>query len=150
MDKVMLIFFLLIANFSVASIEKFSTSRPNEKGEPTKVLVSFYITDIESIDNKNQSFTLDVIIRLKWDDPRLSEEHGPIPLNTIWHPNVQIYNLRDVDARFPEIATILQDGTVQYIQRYHAILSSHLNFKDFPFDVQTLTISLISFVGLIF
>jgi hypothetical protein len=34
---------------------------------------------------------------------------------------------------------------VQYTQRYYATLTSHLDFKDFPFDVQTLPISLVSF-----
>ncbi len=145
MNKTLLIFLLLIANFSNVWAEEFSRSRPNEKEGPTKVLVSFYVTDIEGIDNKEQSFTLDVIIRLKWNDDRLSEAKGPIPLNTIWHPNVQIYNLRDVESRFPKVAIILKDGTIQYTQRYYATLSSHLDFTDFPFDVQTLSISLLSF-----
>ncbi len=121
------------------------TSRPVAENGPTKVLVSLYVTDIENIDNKNQSFTIDVIVRLKWRDPRLTGNNGQILLNSIWHPNIQIYNLRDVDARFPEIATIQDGGNIQYTQRYHAVLSNHLDFTDFPFDVQTLTLSLISF-----
>jgi len=66
-------------------------------------------------------------------------------LNAIWHPNAQIYNLRDVEARFPEAVKVLNDGAVQYTQRYYARLSSPLDFKDFPFDVQTLPISLLAF-----
>jgi hypothetical protein len=145
MSKIILILFLLLANISNAQPVEFPKSRPNENQGPTKVFVAFYIIDIEDIDNKRQSFTADVVIRLKWNDPRLSEVKGPVPLNSIWNPNVLIYNLRDAETRLPEIVTKLNDGTVQYTQRYYAKLSSHLNFKDFPFDEQILSISLLAF-----
>ena len=124
---------------------EFPRTRPSENDGPTKVLVAFYILNIEKIDNKNHNFTADVVIRLRWNDPRLSDVNQPIPLNQVWNPNVQIYNLREVEARFPEVVTVLKGGMIQYTQRYYAKLSSHLDFKDFPFDVQTLPISLLSF-----
>lgn len=145
MYKILLIISLVLTNFSFAQSTEYPKTRPNEKEGPTKVSVAFYIIDIEDIDNKKQSFTADVVIRLKWNDPRLSDAKGPIPLNAIWNPNVQIYNLRDSETRLPEIVTILNDGTVQYTQRYYAKLSSHLDFKDFPFDEQVLSISLLAF-----
>ena len=122
-------------------------ARPDQNGLPTKVTVSYYILDIEEIDNKNQSFTIDLIIRLKWKDERLLHETGDIrvPIQEIWNPNVYFFNLRDAETRLPEIVNISQDGTVQYTQRYYAILGSPLNFKEFPFDVQTLTVSVIAF-----
>ena len=120
-------------------------SRPISNGEATKVLVSFYFIDITEIDNKEQSFTLDVVVRLKWKDPRLPKESETMSINSIWQPNLQIYNSRNVEKRLPEIAYIMPDQTVQYTQRYFAKLSSPLDFKEFPFDVQTLRITLISF-----
>jgi len=145
MYKILLIISLVLTISSFAQSIEYPKTRPNEKEGPTKVSVAFYIIDIEDIDNKKQSFTADVVIRLKWNDPRLSDAKGPIPLNAIWNPNVQIYNLRDSETRLPEIVTILNDRTVQYTQRYYAKLSSHLDFKDFPFDEQTLSISLLAF-----
>jgi hypothetical protein len=145
MNKILIILMLFLISFANAQTANFPTSRPDDKGEPTKVLVGFYIADIEAIDSKDQSFTLDLFIRLKWKDSRLSDAKGLIPLNTIWQPSIQIFNLRDIETRFPEAVTILEDGTVQYTQRYHATLSSQLDFKNFPFDVQTLPITLVSF-----
>lgn len=144
MNKILLITFLLFANFSDTKAEEFSRSRPAENNGPTKVMISLYVIDIEDVDNKDQSFTLDIVIRYKWKDSRLTGMENPIPLHSIWYPNIQIYNLRDMEKRFPEIVTV-HDGTVQYTQRYYATLSSPLDFKEFPFDVQKLPITLLAF-----
>lgn len=140
-----MILILISINSLIAQNSGFPKSRPDENKGSTKVHVAFYIIDVGDIDNKQQYFTADVVIRLKWSDPRLSDVNGPVPLNAIWNPNVQIYNLRDANTRLPEIVTILKGGIVQYTQRYYAKLSSHLNFKYFPFDEQILSISLLAF-----
>ncbi len=145
MNKILIILLLLLGSISNAQIEQLPKSRPNSIDGPTKVLVGLYVLDIVAIDNKEQSFTADVVIRLKWDDPRITNVKEPIPLNKIWNPNVQIYNLREVESRFPKIVTILNNNTVQYIQRYYAKLSNHLDFREFPFDEQVLQISLLAF-----
>ena len=145
MKNLLIIFLIFIASIHYVSAEGYPKSRPNESDGPTIVKIAFYIIDIENIDNKKQSFTADVIIRLKWKDSRLSGIEVPIPLNAIWNPKIQIYNLRDVDARFPEVVKILKGDTIQYTQRYYATLSSPLDFSEFPFDVQTLPITLLSF-----
>lgn len=136
---------LFIAGLLNAQIIDSPTSRPAAEEGPTKVLVSFYIIDIADIDNKTQSFTIDIFIRLKWKDTRLPATTGTLPLNSVWNPNVQIFNLRDVETRFEEKVSVHNDGTIQYNQRYYATLSSPLDFKEFPFDKQTLPISLMAF-----
>ena len=102
MNKVLVLIMLFSTFISKAQSTDLPKSRPHEQGKPTEVKVALYVLDIEGIDNKKQSFTLDMIMRFKWSDPRLSNEQGMIPLNTIWHPNVQIYNLRNVETRFAE------------------------------------------------
>ena len=145
MYKILIIVILVSTYLLNAQPNEFPKSRPNEKEGPTEVLVAFYIIDIEDIDNKKQSFTADVVIRLKWSDPRLSDVKRQVPLNAIWNPNIHIYNLQDSETRLPEIVTILNEGTVQYTQRYYAKLNCQLDFKDFPFDEQILSISLLAF-----
>jgi len=136
---------LMLVNIAIGQTKDYPRTRPGVDGKPTQILIGFYVLDIEGINSKEQSFMVDVFIRLKWKDPRITGKNGPISLNDIWHPNIQLFNLRDFETRFPESVTVLDDGTVQYIQRYHAKLSSHLNFKEFPFDIQTLPISLVAF-----
>ncbi len=145
MKKSLAILLIFITSITFINAEVYPTTRPIEANGPTEVYVSFYVIDFEKIDNIDQSFTLDIVIRLRWNDQRLANKEGTIPLKSIWNPNIQIYNLRDIDKRFPEIVIAQQDGSIQYTQRYHTTLSSPLNFTDFPFDIQTLPITLLSF-----
>ena len=111
---------MIIGHFSFVQAESYPKDRPNASDGPTKIEVGLYILDIEDVDNKEQSFTADVIIRLQWKDNRLAGIESPLSLHAIWNPRIQIYNLRDVDTRFPEVVQINQDGTVQYTQRYRS------------------------------
>jgi len=145
MKKVIsLLIFLSLWTYKLQAEEDFS-SRPSIDGKPTKVYVSFYVLDIESVDNKKQCFTLDLIIRLKWKDERFADQNTAIPLNKIWNPNIQLYNMRKMWKRFPEVVVPQADSMMQYTQRYYVTLSSKLNFKNFPFDEQDLPIKLLSF-----
>jgi len=146
MNKLLIAFFLVFSNIIHAQEQIFPKTRPLAKEGPTKVLVSLYIIDIENIDNKKQSFTADFIVRLRWKDPRLADVKRSIPIKSVWNPNTLIYNLRgDDETRFPEVVTILDSGLVEYKQRYYANLGNSLDFSDFPFDKQTLTISFVAF-----
>jgi hypothetical protein len=145
MKNVIIIGFLFLAQFIAAQDLVFPKTRPGEDNKPTKINVSYYILDIEEIDNKRQNFTIDIIIRLKWIDDRIKNEYSRVPLNDIWNPNIHIYNLREQDVRFPEVVSIAENGIVRYTQRYHATLNNALDFREFPFDVQTLKVSLMSF-----
>ena len=127
------------------SANEFPKTRPNDNNGSTKVEVSLYVIDIENVDNKNQSFTADVVVRLKWKDEGLAGTKGPIPLNSIWNPNIQIYNLRNFETHFPLAVKVSNDGWVQYTQRYYTTMSSPLDFTEFPFDQQKLPISLLAF-----
>jgi len=137
-------FFLVLWSFNLLAQDSLF-SRPSLNGEPTKVYVSFYVLDIENIDNKKQCFTLDLIIRLKWKDERLAANNKAMPLSKVWNPNIQLYNMRKMWKRFPEVVLPIGDSVVQYTQRYYVTLSSKLNFKEFPFDEQKLPIKLLSF-----
>lgn len=141
----LLFLFLLITNFLTAQTQKFPTTHPSTENGPINVFISLYVMDVESINNKKQSFTLDVIIKYEWKDERIKNVEGSFPLNSVWHPNVQLYNLRDVETRFPKFVSIQKDGTITYTQRYYATLRSHLDFRNFPYDTQTLPVTFVAF-----
>ena len=121
------------------------TMRPASQSGPTKVLISLYTLNIESIDNLQQTFTIDFVVRLKWQDSRLSGMASGMPLSQVWHPNVHIYNLRESETRLPETIRVLPGDTVQYSQRYFCQLTAFLDFRNFPFDRQTLPVTLLAF-----
>jgi hypothetical protein len=128
------------------------TTRPNATGEPTPVRVSFYVLDIEAIDDAKQSVTIDFVMDLRWQDPRLGEisRNAGIPcrfaLDAVWNPAVQIFNQRRVWARLPAQVQVTSDGEVAYGQRYYGTLASRLRLQAFPFDVQSLPINVVSFL----
>ena len=128
------------------------TTRPDAAGAPVRVRVSFYILDIEAIDDARQSLTIDFVIGLRWEDPRLGEisRNAGIPcrfaLDAVWNPAVQIFNQRRVWARLPAQVQATADGEVAYTQRYYGTLASPLSLQDFPFDLQSLPINVVSFL----
>ncbi len=128
-----------------------ATTRPEPNNEPTPVNVSFYVLDIEAIDDAKQSLTIDFVMSLRWRDPRLGEvsEKAGIPclfgLDAIWNPGVQIFNQRRIWTRLPKQVQVAPDGEVLYDQRYYGTLASPLKLQEFPFDVQSLPINVVSF-----
>lgn len=137
-----LFFVLLIFVNSLSANDYNPQQRPTDK--PTKVEFRIFIADIESIDNIGQKFSTDFFLRLVWEDKRLIGRVGAIPINEIWNPYIQIFNSRDVDIRLPEVATVFEGGKVRYVQRYYGTFASMLNFKNFPFDTQTLELKFLS------
>lgn len=51
--------------------QKIEITKPDPEGTPTEVQVSFYVVNIESIDNVGQNYTVDFILILSWQDARL-------------------------------------------------------------------------------
>ncbi len=139
----LIIFFASVNSFFAKS--DFPTSRPDADKGATIVNISLYVMDIESIDNKKQSFNIDLIVSFSWKDERLKGVEGNFPLSDVWYPNVQLFNMRDVETRFPKIVKINKDGTVEYTQRYYAVLRTRLDFTEFPFDVQKLPVTFVAF-----
>jgi len=133
------------ASMGNAAADESLQSRPDPDGTPTRVEVGLYIIDISQIDGVGQSFTADCVLQLRWKDPRITGQDARFTLDQVWHPNVEIYNLRSHDKMFDEFVAVLPDGTVQYTQKYHAELASPIDYHDFPFDSQGLSITLVSF-----
>jgi len=120
--------------------------RPDPPGTPTKVLVAPYVIDIENINSAKQQFTIDLVLSLEWKDSRLAGRQRRLSLNEIWHPQAYLYNQRLVRKFLPDVVEISPDGTVLYMQRYYGHLASRLDLRDFPFDRQTLPITVVSFL----
>ncbi len=141
----MLAFMLLLffSNFAKANIEN-SNLRPDSNGTATKVEVSIFVLDIEEIDNLKQDFTADFLVLTRWKDARLAGDERKEYIEDIWSPNIEVLNGRNLKELFPQNVEIDKEGNVQYRQRYYGNMSSQLDLKKFPFDTQTLTISLVS------
>jgi hypothetical protein len=122
-------------------------SRPDPEGVPTKVSIGGYLMDLAGVDDVDQTFSADFFLWYAWHDPRLAlkdagdtGEPRIFSYQQIWHPVIEIFNQRDLKARYDEMLRVDAAGNVQFIQRYTGDLSTPLQHKDFPFDSQELEI----------
>ncbi len=121
---------------------------PHAEGEgPTEVRVGFYLIDVLSINDVEESFSADFALILKWRDPRLSDPAlglvgTQVPLGSVWSPSIHVVNDKSLRLAWPRILQIEADGAITYRQRYQGEVSSRLDLRRFPMDVQELAVEL--------
>lgn len=125
-----------------------SPMRPEAEGGPTKVGYAFWLADITRIDSVAQTFSANLVVVLRWKDPRLTHA-GPgtrqYALDDVWHPRLLIANdAGDTDGSLPEIVDVATDGTAVYRQRFIGSFSQALNLRQFPFDQDTFAVRMVS------
>jgi hypothetical protein len=116
------------------------------------VAFRLYLIDIDRIDDVQQRFNVDMFVTIAWQDPRLalpeaerSGRNRTLQLDEIWQPRGLIVNDRGLVPKFPRVVDVDDLGNVVYRQRLSGALSAGLDFKEFPFDTQNLSIDLISY-----
>jgi len=126
--------------------------RPNSASGKTEVSLRVYLLDIDAIDDVNERFTVDLIARATWHDPRLalpedrrSGQNRIVPLDDIWSPHALIVNSRELTPHLKQVADIDDLGNVEYTQRYSGELTVDLQLEEFPFDVQRLPIEIVAY-----
>lgn len=131
--------------------DSITKTRPSPKGTPTDVGLGLFFIDVRDINSLKQTFTVDVIVSLNWNDPRLSEkslgrslEDCNVKLNEIWHPDLSSLNRVEAKQIKEDVIYIDRDGNVNVRQRYKGRLFSEFDLKNFPFDNQILHLILLS------
>ena len=119
---------------------------PNVDGQPVKVAIGLVIINIPSIDVADEHFLVDGYLFARWRDPRLAHppRPGDLPVrygpDQIWHPRPEIVNAVRPRERQDVTLEADADGTVHYLARFDAEVSSKFFLRSFPFDRQTLQI----------
>jgi hypothetical protein len=128
---------------------------------PTEVSVGAYLIGLSRVSAPSEafpSFEVEMFIDLSWRDHRLAfgsetdqpmvflEEEAEEKLSEIWSPDIEIQN--EVEQRTTDsiVLYIFPDGTVQYEERFGAVLNADLDLRRFPFDKQVLDLEIQSFV----
>ncbi|MBS0616316.1 MAG: hypothetical protein JSR58_07195 [Verrucomicrobia bacterium] len=155
MRKLLFVLLLLFAA-RIHSEEVNITTPPVDL--PVRVECSFYLLDLVSILDKEESFSADIYFSCDWKDTRLSftptegqtakvflDESALDMLKTIWWPQIEFINAGKLD--YTEHALfIYPDGKVEYNIALTGIFRSHLDLTKFPFDFQSLPIKIDSFL----
>ena len=119
--------------------------RPDPPGTATTIGVGLGLTDLNSIDDVNQTITLDALLTLQWTDHRLDGAAGcRFDRSAIWTPDIQLINSATTQARQPPQALVNRDGRVISTIRYVATIASTANISKFPFDERTIVLQLAS------
>ena len=128
---------------------------------PTEVAIGAYLIGLSRVSEPSEPFPtyeVEMFVNATWHDPRLAfgdaaasphvfqEQEAEKKLSEIWSPDLEIEN--EVEQRRTESVelTIQPDGSVDYEERFGAILNAEFDLRKFFFDRQTLDIELQSFV----
>jgi Neurotransmitter-gated ion-channel ligand binding domain/Neurotransmitter-gated ion-channel transmembrane region len=118
-------------------------AQPSET--PKQIKTAVFIVDVRDIDGARQSFSADVLIRLRWKDEKLAgNQKRFLPLSAAWHPNVQIVNRISVQTTLPEGLEVDEQGNVIYRQRFIGQFGCTMDLREFPFDRQEFPIRLVA------
>jgi hypothetical protein len=122
--------------------------RPRAQDGPTQVSVGIWIADITGIDSAQQTFTAEIGVVLRWEDPRLAHPGSGVvryPIEQVWHPRISIVNETNaVSRKFPDMAEVEPDGRVICRQRYAGAFTQSLRLGSFPFDRQTFRLQFVA------
>lgn len=134
---------------------------PAEPGESVLVMVDFYLVAVTDIDLTSQRFTVITSRVIQWNDQRLAFDpekvgRGSVEftnqaalevLRAMWNPTVSIANrYYDNSPLFADILlTIYHSGLVTYEIEDSVSASYTADLHHFPFDSQTLTLTLSTF-----
>ncbi len=129
-----------------AERNEITATRPHPRGQPTTVRVGIYVFDVTGVNDVEGTFAADVIVHLRWTDPRLVRDVGEprtFDLTDVWHPRIQIANEQRAFRKFTEQVDVTSDGGVTYRQRFSGTFVVSLDLRDFPVDEQVLPVRLV-------
>jgi hypothetical protein len=122
-------------------------SPPFNASGRVEVNVALHILNLSSIDEVTERFDVTGYLLAQWRDPRLAyqptgryDRYRTLAKNSVWRPRLVIINA--VVPRQPfDISLLVQpDGSVIYIERFDALMTSTFRLRSFPFDEQRLEI----------
>ncbi len=137
-------------DLQMSSVSNGRHIRPGDRSIPTPVNVSVFMVDILDIDDVNRTITMDYFLYQTWEDPRLSKESFPersdlldLKISDIWNPRLAWMNRQDHKIQESSIQ-VTDSGTVRYRQRCLDTFTAPLDLREFPFDSQEITLSILS------
>lgn len=123
---------------------------PPEGDGPVRVSIGFFLSDINEIDERRESFEFEAILTLQWRDPR--QAFDPADVGTAqrifqgsyqfaevydgWWPQLMLANESGGFDSQAVLLRIAPDGTTTLIQEINAVAEMPMQLRRFPFDRQ--------------
>jgi hypothetical protein len=120
---------------------------PISDGKTIPVTLEMRITNISDIDEVSQHFKLVAYLIAQWKDGRLAftpsapwDRYHSYSPGEVWCPHFDFVNAIVPHSAYDVSIRAYPDGTVKYLERSSAELSSTFRLKIFPFERQNLVI----------
>jgi hypothetical protein len=141
----------VVAPLRTAATEPFLLGPPLDGG-PAVVRASFYLRDINEIDDEAETFEFMGVLTLKWRDRRqafdpaaagVSEKvyQGAYQFNEVfdgWFPQVVLVNESGLYEKNGVVLRVRPDGTLILTETLNAVAEADLDLTRYPFDRQRL------------
>jgi hypothetical protein len=112
---------------------------PTEDGEPMIVYMAFGIINIYDINDSRQNLSLNLVGKIRWNDPRLTHDGPGIikrKIDKIWYPVLIVPSMQHSSLSIPRFVEIYPNGDVVYRVNTSVIYSSPMDLRNYPFDRQ--------------
>jgi hypothetical protein len=121
----------------------------------TTVTVDFFLLNLNSVDEKDETFDADLYLEYEWDDPRLAHDGSEEQLfadaavdeklTSMWWPQIEYVNTAEPTVTNQSLE-VFPSGHVKYTVGLTSTFRTGLDLRRFPFDSQVLAIRLQSFL----
>ncbi|KAM7146230.1 5-hydroxytryptamine receptor 3A-like [Macrochelys suwanniensis] len=124
--------------------------------EPLKVEIQFLLLSILSVTEKLQTVTFYFLVDMEWENVFVTWNPQDfcnisnliLPVDTFWSPYIIIFEQVDEEKSLSRpFLSITHNGIVSTTQQHHVTIACNLEMHKFPFDIQTCSISLFSFMN---
>lgn len=155
-----LIVLLMICDTKPLNADGESNLLPPNTEAQTNVAINLFISDILSIDEKEETFEVDGFLSAEWVDSRLAfdqEEFG-YPWKTyrnemvtkkleedIWWPDLYLVYSKGNRRIINSFIEVYPDGLVHYEERFEATIKQPFFLEGFPFDSHVLDLTISTF-----
>ena len=121
----------------------------------TTVTVDFYLLNLNAVDEREETFDADLYLEYEWDDPRLAHDgveeqlfaDGAVDdkFTSMWWPQIEYVNTSKPTITNQSLE-IFPSGHVKYTVGLTSTFRTALDLRRFPFDRQSLSIRIQSFL----
>jgi len=123
---------------------------PPQEGGPTVVRVGFFLSDVNAVNEEQETFEFEAILTTRWHDPRQVFDPQEIgapekvfqgnyqfsEVATGWWPQIVLANESGRYERQGMLLRIKPDGSMTYVEEVNGIAEMPMDLRRYPFDRQ--------------
>ena len=130
-----------VARFTSPSGTEADFTSPPATSDGSAPIINFRVTvfNVGAVDTKSETAKIKIGVVMHWTDPRISGWTDFLLPNSLWGPEVYLFNGIDCVPEYEQFVLFrADDGRLKRIINYASTIKCEMNLKHFPFDSQTI------------